>query len=69
MLTPDGEYVFAEINPNGQWLWIEQATGLPIAEALADLLTDETDVMPRAADGDLGAGRRTGERSTEIGPV
>ncbi|MEZ4456069.1 MAG: hypothetical protein R2882_05895 [Gemmatimonadales bacterium] len=34
-LTPEGEYVFLEINPAGQFLYIEQATGLPIAAALA----------------------------------
>ena len=26
-LTPDGDYVFLEINPAGQFLWIEEATG------------------------------------------
>ncbi|WP_214416502.1 MvdC/MvdD family ATP grasp protein [Sphaerisporangium fuscum] len=39
ILTPDGRYVFLEINPNGQFLWIEDATGLPISAAIADLLT------------------------------
>jgi len=34
----DGEYSFFEINPNGQWAWIEQLTGLPLRSALADLL-------------------------------
>jgi glutathione synthase/RimK-type ligase-like ATP-grasp enzyme len=38
VLTPDGRYVFLEINPNGQYLWIEHDTGLPITEAIADLL-------------------------------
>lgn len=32
--TPSGEYVFLEINPNGQWGWVESATGLPIRDAL-----------------------------------
>jgi hypothetical protein len=35
VLTPRGDYVFLEINPNGQWLWIEHATKLPIANAVA----------------------------------
>ncbi|MEV4107763.1 MvdC/MvdD family ATP grasp protein [Nonomuraea sp. NPDC049695] len=44
ILTPDGEYVFLEINPNGQWGWIEDLTGLPISTAIADWLTaKETD--------------------------
>jgi glutathione synthase/RimK-type ligase-like ATP-grasp enzyme len=34
-LTPEGRYVFLEINPAGQFLYIEHATGQPIAEALA----------------------------------
>jgi len=38
IVTPSGEYVFLECNPNGQWLWIEMATGLKISEAIADAL-------------------------------
>ena len=38
ILTPDGEYVFLEINPGGQWGWIENYTGLPISQAVAQLL-------------------------------
>jgi glutathione synthase/RimK-type ligase-like ATP-grasp enzyme len=30
-----GEPVFLEANPNGQWLWVEHHTGLPIAAAIA----------------------------------
>lgn len=39
ILTPDGRYVFLEINPNGQWAWIEELTDMPISEALVDLLS------------------------------
>ena len=35
---PDGGYTFFEINPNGQWAWIEQRTGLPLRSRLTDLL-------------------------------
>ncbi|GAB1821029.1 MvdC/MvdD family ATP grasp protein [Herbidospora sp. RD11066] len=42
ILTPDGRYVFLEINPNGQWLWIEELTGLPIGAAVCDLLLEGT---------------------------
>lgn len=38
VITPAGEWRFLEINPNGQWGWIEAVTGLPISTALADLL-------------------------------
>jgi glutathione synthase/RimK-type ligase-like ATP-grasp enzyme len=36
--TDEGEYVFFEVNPAGQWLFVEQRTGLPIAKAMADHL-------------------------------
>jgi glutathione synthase/RimK-type ligase-like ATP-grasp enzyme len=39
ILTPEGQYVFLEINPNGQWAWIQQVCpGIPLREAFADLL-------------------------------
>jgi hypothetical protein len=38
IVTPDGRYVFLELNPNGQFLWIEELTGLPISDAMCDLL-------------------------------
>lgn len=38
LLTPEGEYVFLEQNPNGQFYWLEPPTGLPMAEAMANLL-------------------------------
>jgi glutathione synthase/RimK-type ligase-like ATP-grasp enzyme len=37
-VTPSGEWVFLELNPNGQWGWIEDHTNLPITTAVADLL-------------------------------
>lgn len=40
VLTPDGRYVFLEINPSGQWAWIEQLTGMPISQAIAELLAN-----------------------------
>jgi glutathione synthase/RimK-type ligase-like ATP-grasp enzyme len=38
IVRPDGQWIFIELNPNGQWAWTEQAAGLPISRALADLL-------------------------------
>ncbi|MBI2552685.1 ATP-dependent carboxylate-amine ligase [Candidatus Uhrbacteria bacterium] len=38
IFTPDGEWVFLEINPNGQWLWLEELTKLPMTDALVELL-------------------------------
>jgi len=37
-VTEEGEWFFLELNPGGQWGWIEAATGLPIASAIADAL-------------------------------
>ncbi len=37
-VTPTGAYIFFEINGAGQYHWIEQETGLPITEALVELL-------------------------------
>jgi glutathione synthase/RimK-type ligase-like ATP-grasp enzyme len=39
IVTPEGEYVFLELNPNGQWLWLEYELGLPLVATMADLLT------------------------------
>lgn len=38
IVTPAGEHVFLELNPNGQWLWVERATGAGLSAAMADLL-------------------------------
>ena len=38
IVAPDGQWWFLECNPNGQWAWIEEETGMPIAGALADAL-------------------------------
>jgi glutathione synthase/RimK-type ligase-like ATP-grasp enzyme len=39
ILTPDGKHVFLELNPSGEFFWLERSPGLPISEAIADLLT------------------------------
>ncbi len=38
-LTSRGEYVFFEINPNGEWLWLEDRLGFPIADRIARWLS------------------------------
>ncbi|EIE01432.1 MvdC/MvdD family ATP grasp protein [Leptospira licerasiae] len=38
VLSNDGEYYFLEINPNGQWAWIEQLTNYPISQSIANFL-------------------------------
>jgi glutathione synthase/RimK-type ligase-like ATP-grasp enzyme len=37
--TTSGQYVFLEINPNGQYGWIEETCALPISKAIAHALS------------------------------
>lgn len=41
VVTPDGQWILLECNGAGQWGWLAEACGLPIADALADELTEE----------------------------
>lgn len=38
ILTPDNRHVFLELNPSGEFFWLERSPGLPISDAIADLL-------------------------------
>lgn len=38
VLDQSGEFWFLECNPNGQWAWIENRTGLPIAAAIVSAM-------------------------------
>jgi MvdD family ATP-grasp ribosomal peptide maturase len=38
ILTPDEKHVFLELNPCGEFFWLERTPGLPISDAIADLL-------------------------------
>ena len=40
ILTPQDEYFFLEVNPNGRWWWIQQLTGMNIAKDIATYLTE-----------------------------
>jgi glutathione synthase/RimK-type ligase-like ATP-grasp enzyme len=39
VLDPEGNYWFLELNPAGQWAWLEQEIGAPISDALIRCLT------------------------------
>lgn len=41
-LKENGEIVFLEVNPQGQYLWLEVEAGLPISAAVARLLFPDT---------------------------
>lgn len=36
----DGRFYFLEINPNGEWGWLQQPCGIPIASTLCDLMME-----------------------------
>ena len=38
VLAPNEEYYFLEINPNGQWLWLEHKLGFPISNKIVEWL-------------------------------
>ena len=40
VLTPKGEYYFLEVNPNGQWLWLEDKLRFPIADRIVEWLSE-----------------------------
>ena len=38
ILTPSGEYIFLEINPAGEWVWLEKELNLPLSESIINEL-------------------------------
>ncbi len=38
--TPEGDYVFLEVNPSGQWLWLDDKLDLGISDAVASWLAE-----------------------------
>ncbi|MGW0778332.1 MvdC/MvdD family ATP grasp protein [Streptomyces sp. NPDC002835] len=61
---PDGQYVFFEVNPAGQWLFAEEHAGLPITSAVAGLLSrlDDLGSQRTGAVGATGVAERTAPR-------
>jgi hypothetical protein len=39
--TPTGELVFLEVNPTGEWAWLEDQLGLPMRDAFIELFYGE----------------------------
>lgn len=39
IVTPEGRHVFLEVNPAGEFMWLMHNPGLPIDEALAEVLS------------------------------
>ena len=42
ILHPQKGYIFLEINPNGQWGWIEELTDMQITKSFSELLINKT---------------------------
>lgn len=40
LIESNGKFYFLEINPNGEWGWLERPNGVPISAALCDLLSE-----------------------------
>lgn len=38
IVTPEDEWVFLKVNPNGQWLWLERSLGLNISQKIVEYL-------------------------------
>lgn len=38
IIKPNGEYIFLEVNPNGQWLWLDDILDLGITESIGNWL-------------------------------
>lgn len=38
IIDESDDFVFLDLNPNGQWLWLEHAVDLPLTERMADYL-------------------------------
>lgn len=41
ILQPDGQYVFLEVNPQGEWGMLQKYLGFPIAETIAEKLVQK----------------------------
>lgn len=39
IVTPQGDYVFLEVNEMGQFLFVEEWTGMPLLDAFCSFLT------------------------------
>ncbi|MEY2801402.1 MAG: Ribosomal protein S6--L-glutamate ligase [Pseudomonadota bacterium] len=61
--TAQGEYIFLEVNPAGQWLFVEERCGLRISQAVADFLAQAADRTPPARRGHTTPRTRAGKHA------
>ena len=43
ILTPDGRHVLLEVNPVGEFFWLDRDPGLPISDSIAAVLLDQAE--------------------------
>ena len=63
--TPDDDYVFLEINPAGEWLFVEERTGQPITRGFASLLAELDASGLASKERESGAGRETAKSARQ----
>jgi MvdD family ATP-grasp ribosomal peptide maturase len=42
IVMPNGRHVFLEVNPVGEFFWLERRPGLPVSDAIADVLMERS---------------------------
>lgn len=42
ILDNNDDFVFLEVNPNGQWAWIEKQVNHPISDSISNLLIEKS---------------------------
>jgi glutathione synthase/RimK-type ligase-like ATP-grasp enzyme len=53
IVTPDNRHIFLEVNPAGEFFWLERCPGLPISKALADVLLGRAPRRERSEEQDF----------------
>lgn len=46
ILTPEDEFVFLELNPTGQWGWLEELTGVKVSDHIVETLINPPSIRP-----------------------
>lgn len=65
--STDGRYVFLEANNPGAWGWLEEQTGLPITDAIVEVLVDPRPPAPRTRSSRSALGYRHSRRPQRAG--
>ncbi|NOQ74109.1 MAG: MvdD family ATP-grasp ribosomal peptide maturase [Crocinitomix sp.] len=55
ILTPEGEYIFLESNPGGEFFWLDEEANYAISDEIASLLVKESIAVPHVPTNELEA--------------